>query len=55
MTLQVVCAKCSSQKYPLSFEENKLCRVCRSCYNLLVFNQKQQLLQATSRVANHSG
>merc|ERR1719445_3925 len=51
----VVCAKCSSQKYPLSFEENKLCRVCRSCYNLLVFNQKQQLLEATSRVTNGQG
>ncbi len=49
-SFQVVCAKCSGQKFPLTFEDNKLCRVCRSCYNILVFNQKQQLLEATNRV-----
>lgn len=32
----VVCGKCSNQKYPLPFEDNKLCRVCRSCHQKLV-------------------
>jgi hypothetical protein len=33
---QVVCGKCSNQKYPLPFEDNKLSRVCRSCHQNLV-------------------
>ena len=33
---QVVCGKCSNQKYPLPFEDNKLSRVCRSCHQKLV-------------------
>ena len=41
---QVVCAKCSNQKFPLPFEDDRLCRVCRSCYQQLIFNQKQQLV-----------
>lgn len=32
----VVCAKCSNQKYPLPFEDNKLSRVCLSCHKKLV-------------------
>jgi len=32
----VVCGKCSNQKYPLPFEDNKLSRVCRSCHEMLV-------------------
>jgi len=32
----VVCGKCSNQKYPLPFEDNKLSRVCRSCHQKLV-------------------
>ena len=47
--LQVVCSKCSGQKYPLSFEDNKLCRVCRSCYQILIYNQKKQLCEATTK------
>ncbi|CAB4057845.1 FGD1 [Lepeophtheirus salmonis] len=31
----VICAKCSGQKFPLTFEENKPCRVCKTCFNLL--------------------
>jgi hypothetical protein len=33
---QVVCGKCSNQKYPLPSEDNKLSRVCRSCHQKLV-------------------
>lgn len=33
---QVVCGKCSNQKYPLPFEDNKPSRVCRSCHQKLV-------------------
>ncbi|XP_069692894.1 FYVE, RhoGEF and PH domain-containing protein 2-like [Periplaneta americana] len=32
----VVCGKCSNQKYPLPFEDNKPSRVCRSCHQKLV-------------------
>lgn len=34
-----MCHKCSGQKFALSFEENKLCRVCRPCYTILHLNQ----------------
>ncbi|PSN55791.1 hypothetical protein C0J52_02466 [Blattella germanica] len=36
----VVCGKCSNQKYPLPFEDNKPSRVCRPCH--------QQLMQQRS-------
>lgn len=32
---QVVCSKCLNQKIPLSYEDNKSCRVCRHCYEIL--------------------
>lgn len=32
----VVCGKCSNQKYPLQFEDNKPSRVCRTCYQKLI-------------------
>lgn len=31
----VVCAKCSSKKVPLSYDDNKLNRVCDKCFELL--------------------
>jgi len=33
---QVVCGKCSGHKMPLPCEENKVCRVCMSCYKILI-------------------
>ena len=32
---QVVCHKCSGQKFNLRFEETKSSRVCRACFQLL--------------------
>ncbi|XP_021930106.1 FYVE, RhoGEF and PH domain-containing protein 4-like [Zootermopsis nevadensis] len=32
----VVCGKCSNQKYPLPFEDNRLSRVCRPCHQKLL-------------------
>ncbi|XP_026277947.2 FYVE, RhoGEF and PH domain-containing protein 4 [Frankliniella occidentalis] len=32
----VVCGKCSGHKMPLQFEGNKMCRVCQSCYKILI-------------------
>ena len=49
--LQVVCAKCSNQKFTLPFEDHKPCRVCRACYHQLVLNQQQQQLQETAAAA----
>ncbi|XP_075218601.1 FYVE, RhoGEF and PH domain-containing protein 2-like [Lycorma delicatula] len=31
----VVCSKCSNQKIPLLHEDNKSCRVCRHCHEML--------------------
>eukprot|EP00095_Tigriopus_kingsejongensis_P002275 maker-scaffold365_size194585-snap-gene-0.22 protein:Tk02275 transcript:maker-scaffold365_size194585-snap-gene-0.22-mRNA-1 annotation:"and ph domain-containing protein 4" len=50
----VVCAKCCCQKFPLSFEVNKLCRVCRTCYDILLSNQKKQLSDAKQGRLNGS-
>ncbi len=47
----MVCAKCSGQKFPLAYEDNKLCRVCRGCFHQLILNQKQQLPPDFSEVA----
>lgn len=33
---KVVCWKCSGHKMPLQYEENKMCRVCLSCYEILI-------------------
>ena len=32
---QVVCGKCSGQKQPMAFEDNKPCRVCKSCHQVI--------------------
>ncbi|KAK3929895.1 FYVE, RhoGEF and PH domain-containing protein 4 [Frankliniella fusca] len=32
----VVCGKCSGHKVQLQFEENKMCRVCQSCYKIII-------------------
>lgn len=32
----MVCGKCSNQKYPLPFEDNRLSRVCRPCHQKLL-------------------
>ena len=31
----MVCGKCSGQKQPLAFEDNKPCRVCKSCHQVI--------------------
>ncbi|XP_059091707.1 uncharacterized protein LOC131887187 isoform X2 [Tigriopus californicus] len=50
----VICSKCSNQKFPLAFEGNKLCRVCRTCYEVLVNNQKRMLSDAEkARAQSH--
>ncbi len=43
----MVCAKCSGQKFPLTYEDNKLSRVCRGCFHQLILNQRQQLSPTT--------
>ncbi len=35
-----MCAKCSNQKFPLPYEDGKLCRVCRGCFHQLIVNQR---------------
>lgn len=35
----VVCGKCSNQKVQLIYEDNKSCRVCRHCYEILSYNK----------------
>ncbi len=39
---QVVCHKCSGQKYPLQFEESKVSRVCRACFHLLNLHAEKE-------------
>jgi hypothetical protein len=42
----VVCHKCSGQKFPLIFEENKTSRVCKACFQLLHLHAKKDASKA---------
>lgn len=59
----VVCAKCSSKKVPLSYDDNKLNRVCDKCFELLdttnlpksngdVSSDKKSVLQSKKKSSN---
>ena len=39
---QVVCAKCSGQKHPLAYQENKVLRVCRSCHQVITLRNESE-------------
>ena len=39
---QVVCAKCSGQKHPMAFEDNKVLRVCRSCHQVITLRNESE-------------
>ena len=49
---QVVCGKCSGQKQPLAFEENKPCRVCKTCHQ--VISKRNETNQSETNEINQS-
>ena len=44
----MVCAKCSGQKQPLAFEDNKSCRVCKSCHQVISMRHESSAAAAMS-------
>ena len=46
----MVCAKCSGQKHPLTFEENnKSCRVCRSCHQVITLRNESESIETSQK------
>ena len=52
---QVVCHKCSGQKFPLRFEESKSSRVCRACFQLLHLHAEKDALKSGEENPEKSG
>ena len=42
MSLQVICTKCSSQKFKLDFEKESKSTVCKYCHELLERRKEEQ-------------
>jgi len=43
----VVCGKCSGQKQPMAFEDNKPCRVCKSCHQVILNRNNEKPSETT--------